>query len=345
MLLALAAATGYSSPNAISSPDPHCLTGILPEDSECCCSKLCGTCGGGGCQSRPGGARDCCCGAIAASGRKCSEASPPCTVAEPPLPPAPPVASRENAKRGFVADSRSCDDPLLLNVSGWFYDYNLDNNYRKPGAPGDCARARSAAALDRRFVPMNWCLDSVEKQAPAYINATFFMGFNEPNNDHNCNTAPREAAKAWRAVMDRWPESQLVSPATSGDGVPWFDAFFGNCSALYGKAGCRISHLAAHDYSCDPDATLRYLERLHDRYHLPVWLTEFSCGAGAEKRPTVDHARFMEAVLPRLDAADFVYRYSWMSAHDGHGLRGLTELVPGGEGRSRLTRLGHIWNS
>merc|ERR1712037_816152 len=133
----------------------------------------------------------------------------------------------------------------LLNVSGWFYDYNLDNNYRKPGIPGDCARANATASLDRRFAPMNWCLDSLEKPIPPYVNRSFFMGFNEPNNLHNCNTKPRDVAKAWKTVMARWPNSQLVSPATAGNGVPWF-----------------------------------------------------------------------------------VFRYSWMSAHDGRGLRGLVEDDP-----------------
>lgn len=266
-------------------------------------------------------------------------------MAPPPLPPPPQPSHRENPKRGFVADSSNCDDPILLNVSGWFYDYNLDNNYRKPGIPGDCARANATASLDRRFAPMNWCLDSLEKPIPSYVNRSFFMGFNEPNNLHNCNTKPRDVAKAWETVMARWPHSQLVSPATAGNGVPWFDEFFGNCSELYGQTGCRITHLAAHDYSCDPNHTLSYLHTLHERYKLPVWLTEFSCGDGAQKRPTTDHARFMQAALPKLDAAKFVFRYSWMSAHDGRGLRGLVEDDPHRPGRSRLTLLGHIWNS
>ena len=49
--------------------------------------------------------------------------------------------------------------------------------------------------------------------------------------------------------------------------------------------------------------------------------------------------------MPLLDAADFVYRYSWMSASDGHGLRGLLESAGGDPSRHQLTELGHIWNS
>jgi hypothetical protein len=62
----------------------------------------------------------------------------------------------------------------------------------------------------------------------------------------------------------------LVSPATAGNGIPWFDDFFSNCTALYGPTGCNISYLAAHDYSCSPNSTMAYLEELHQRYGYKV---------------------------------------------------------------------------
>ena len=45
---------------------------------------------------------------------------------------------------------------------------------------------------------------------------------------------------------------------------------------------------------------------------------------------------------PLLDAADFVFRYAWMSARDASGRRGLVETV---DGKARLTELGEVWNS
>ena len=102
------------------------------------------------------------------------------------------------------------------------------------------------------------------------------MGFNEPNNLHNCHTSAAAVAKAWGRVMDLHPPpTQLVSPATAGNGVQWYDDFFGNCSLLYGKEGCRITYMATHCYSCTPSSTLSYLEKLHARYGYKIWLTEF----------------------------------------------------------------------
>lgn len=102
----------------------------------------------------------------------------------------------------------------------------------------------------------------------------------QPNNLHNCNTEARDAARAWATVMRRFPNAKLVSPATAGNGMPWLDAFFGNCSAMYGKDGCRISYVAVHDYTCNVDELKEYLEDIYSRYgNRPVWLTEFAwCG-------------------------------------------------------------------
>ena len=72
----------------------------------------------------------------------------------------------------------------------------------------------------------------MNKSIPANVNRTFFMGFNEPNNLHNCNKDAETIAKAWGQVMAQWPNSKLVSPATAGNGITWYDEFFGNCTKL-----------------------------------------------------------------------------------------------------------------
>lgn len=247
--------------------DPRCDNGI--RSSDVCCAKSCGRCGGESCQDRHGGEHACCTSAIEHDGRSCNTTVAPCVISLPPLPPAPPPSVRVNPKRGFVADGGWCDDALLLHTSGWFYGYNVYDPYRDPKAHGNCSRASAEGHLDRRFTPMNWCLSSLDHKIPPYVNRTFFMGFNEPNNRHNCNTEPSKVAAAWAQVERQWPDSKLVSPATSGDGVPWFDQFFGNCTLLYGKKGCRIDYLAAHDYSCTPNSTLSYLELLYKRQSPP----------------------------------------------------------------------------
>ena len=58
-----------------------------------------------------------------------------------------------------------------------------------------------------------------------------------------CNTDAKVVAAAWGTVMKNWSSSTLVSPATAGDGVSWFDEFFAACKQLYGAV---IKKLHSH---------------------------------------------------------------------------------------------------
>ena len=243
LLWAAAAALSSLPPAAAASGgDANCSTGILDRDSSCCCPKSCGRCGGNNCQAHRGGREACCTSSIRGGHRFCDRSGPPCIMGGPPPPPKPlRPAHTVNRKRGYVADSPDCDDALLLNASGWFYNYNAINPYREPGkSVGDCARAAQVGRIDERYAPMNWCLDGMDAPVAASVNRTFFMGFNEPNNLHNCNTPAEKVAEAWGTVMANWSSSQLVSPATAGNGIKWFDEFFAACHKLYGATGCRI---------------------------------------------------------------------------------------------------------
>jgi hypothetical protein len=58
--------------------DPTCSTGI--PNGDVCCSASCGSCGGSGCGSRPGGASACCAGPITTANVSCSGSEPPCVI-------------------------------------------------------------------------------------------------------------------------------------------------------------------------------------------------------------------------------------------------------------------------
>jgi hypothetical protein len=236
------------------------------------------------------------------------------------------ASASPSPKRGFVGDGGLNGTVAALSGASWYYAYNTYDPYNADGGPHSM------------FVPMYWCFSNAS--VPPGVNLSYFMGFNEPNDIHSCNRSPAEVAAAWGAVMARFPDSRLVSPATAGFGVQFFDQFFSNCSLLYGAGGCRISALAAHDYDCNPQSTLDYLAFIADRYALPVWLTEFSCGDGKEDSPMSAQLSFMQLILPLLDAAPFVERYAWMSARGAN--RSLVE--PGPDGRAQLTPVGELFN-
>jgi hypothetical protein len=246
------------------------------------------------------------------------------------------VASKAG-KRGYVADDKLSTPGIeLLTSADWYYSYNLASNY----GPG-------AQVRDNAFVPMNWCVSTFNESVPTWVNTTFYLGVNEPNNIHNCNLPGREVAIAWKSVMDLYgpmgTDSILVSPATAGNGIPWFADFFGNCTELYPSSPmCGITHMAVHDYTCNVSTLDAYLKSVYAIYKMPIWLTEFSCGDGAQKNPTSRHLAYMKQVFPYLDASPIVFRYAWMSASDKSNLRGLVEEV---NGVTQLSQVGQLYNS
>ncbi len=130
-----------------------CAHGVLDPSGDVCCAASCGRCGGTSCQNLHGGRDNCCTSSVRNSNHSCAQHEPPCTMPPSPPAPPPPPAHTVNPKRGFVADgAKSCDTPLLLNASGWYYDYNQNNPYRSAELKGDCKRAN--ATDQSRFVPM-----------------------------------------------------------------------------------------------------------------------------------------------------------------------------------------------
>lgn len=221
----------------------------------------------------------------------------------------------------------------MASLVAWYYDYNPSSLYAKL----NCSMADQQL---QRFVPMFWCDPTLP--VPPNINTSLVLGFNEPNNVHNCNKSPRDIAQAWGTIMDRFPSSRLVSPSMAGNGIPYLDQFFSNCTAIYGTRGCRLDYIALHDYTCDVDTLVSYLEAVYQRYGFPIWLTEFACGDHTAKRPLSDQLAHMRASLPRLDALDYVVRYAWMSARQEPGdFRGLIETLA--NGTAVPTELGRLY--
>merc|ERR1712038_787559 len=131
------------------------------------------------------------------------------------------------------------------------------------------------------------------------------LGFNEPNHANQAGIPPEEAAAAWIELQTLYPDRILVSPSAAGGGdEEWFERFFAECEIL----GCRIDYLATHDYHGETEMVMNRLEELYNRYGRKIWLTEF---AKCCTRDRGEVETFVKAIIPRLEAAEYVYRYSW----------------------------------
>lgn len=245
---------------------------------------------------------------------------------------------RPHCKRGVAYGYHSVDDMRALSDGVWWW-YNW--------APRPDTDVRNDyASLGFEFVPMIWGgnFDDDRIDDELVSDARYLLGFNEPNFFAQANLSPSEAAALWprvEAIADAH-DLEIVSPAVNfcgpaqschdTDPFDYLDAFFAACS------DCRVDYIAAHWYACDGPALTWYLGELK-QYGKPIWLTEFSCGDGADRSLEKQKA-YMEDALAILEADDDVFRYAWFA--------GRTTAIPNVDlldESGELTELGELYVS
>jgi len=140
--------------------------------------------------------------------------------------------------------------------------------------------------------------------SPADEISPIVLGFNEPNQEDQAYLEPKDAAEAWIDHQNLYPNKTLISPATGHADTEWMDQFMQNCTQL----GCRIDVLATHLYKGSPNERMAQLEAYSNRYGKQLWLTEFAFSKSTNETEVVE---FIQEILPMLECADFIERYSW----------------------------------
>ncbi|MEV6006315.1 sigma-70 family RNA polymerase sigma factor [Streptomyces sp. NPDC051976] len=249
--------------------------------------------------------------------------TPAATTHAPPQapPPAPPAAS---ARKGVgVWSFNGVNTALARSGAGWYYTWATTHS--GISGPG--------------FVPMIWGAKSTDaaslaqaKQAGPYL-----LGFNEPDMGGQANMTVDQALSLWPKLMATG--KVLGSPAVAyGGDTPggWLDRFMTGAKAK----GLRVDFIALHWYGGDfttPDAVAQlrsYVRAVHDRYHKPVWLTEFAlidfAGGGARFPTDQQQAAFVTSATKMLDGLPWLQRYAWfgLPADDAKPSSGLFHSGP-----------------
>ena len=182
----------------------------------------------------------------------------------------------------------------------------------------------------------------------------WLLGFNEPNYGNQANLSPAHAAALWPQLEATG--RRLVGPAMAdcGEGLGgsctystlgWYAQFLGNCSLLYGQAGCRLDAVALHLYYCSGQDMVNKLTALYELTLRPIWLTEFACDApNSPAQPT----SFAQSLLPRLESLFIVQRYSWFISYcAGCGTGDLLydSLLSDEQGLGHLTQVGLYYSA
>lgn len=237
---------------------------------------------------------------------------PPVETPAPPVEqPAPPAAepapvAAASAKKGVATWQFDGISGALGDVgAGWYYNWS-ESNASMPGPDGV------------EFVPMIWGRDSVTDAtlARAASEGTTLLGFNEPDLAEQSAMSVEEALAAWPRLEATG--MRLGSPAVAwGGDTPggWLDRFMAGARA----EGRRVDFITLHWYGSDfSDAAvghfLGYVDAVHARYGLPVWVTEYGLMnfGGSPRYPTGSQlAAFIEGSTAGMEARPYVERYAW----------------------------------
>jgi hypothetical protein len=194
----------------------------------------------------------------------------------------------------------------VTNVgAGWYYNWSPSNDSMPAGA---------------EFVPMIWGAASVTDAtlAKAKSEGTVLLGFNEPDLAGQANMTVEQALSLWPRLEATG--MRLGSPAVAyGGNTPggWLDRFMTGAR----QQQRRVDFITLHWYGSDFSAAAAgqfagYLKAVHDRYNLPIWVTEYGLMnfTGTPKYPsTAQITAFITATTTQMQATSWLERYAWFS--------------------------------
>ncbi|MEO9572302.1 MAG: glycosyl hydrolase, partial [Polaribacter sp.] len=212
------------------------------------------------------------------------------------------------AKKGSLGGDIKWSSADNYNTT-WHYSWGLDEQ-KSEGV---------------QFVPMSWsggdARTSLEKMEEVGKNMSFnhLLAFNEPDNVDQSNMTVAEALEAYPKLLASGlrlgaPGVENVQYSTSSDSFHddgWIKQFMDSCVAR----GYRVDFIPAHDYVRRSKST--FLERfkaLHDRYDLPIWVTEYNYGNpnfGSAALTVEQGYNNIKGLTETLESAYFVERYNW----------------------------------
>lgn len=214
-------------------------------------------------------------------------------------------------KAGVASAVYLDSDPqkLVALHASWAYDWSARVPESSPGI---------------RWVPMIWGKRSLTPQTIENLtlaredgSTRYLLGFNEPDNRTQANMTPAQAAALWPQLERTGLLLGSPAPATPTDG--WLPRFM----ALAQQRGLTVNFIALHyylDFTNPKSVTAMraQLTQIHDRYQLPIWITELGTldirawGQRMLHRGSVRRARiFMRSVFRMLNGLPFVKRYAW----------------------------------
>ena len=222
-----------------------------------------------------------------------------------PRTPAPPPGT--SSKKGVSTWNFSQNATAMKAVSvSWYYNWSANP-------------AQGVSSTE--FVPMIWGAGSVTTAnlSRAKASGKALLGFNEPDFASQANMSVEQALQLWPQLQATG--LRLGSPAVATGGATaggWLDRFISGAR----QRGYRVDFIALHWYGSDfgpaaVDHLAGYLRAVHDRYGLPIWLTEYALikfGSGGSTYPSAaQQTAFIKGSTEMMNKLSYVERYAWFA--------------------------------
>lgn len=206
-------------------------------------------------------------------------------------------------KKGVAVEPWHASRIFALN-SAWYHNWKL---------------APTSGVGKNCFVPMFWGkkgqVDSLGSALSAKTPVPNLLVYNEPDFPRQANRTVEEVVHEWNMLTPY--TGRISSPNAARPTDPWMKHFMQEAR----QRGLKIDFFAIHWYG-GPDAEkfLGMIDRVHESYGLPIWITEFavadwrSTKYGTPNRYNEDDViAFMNRVLPELDKRPYVEKYAWLA--------------------------------
>ncbi|WP_261792260.1 glycoside hydrolase family protein [Arthrobacter sp. PM3] len=255
-----------------------------------------------------------------------------------PLPrrPIPPYASKGIGMPRF--DGFGFKELDTLNLD-WFYDWGPDY-----------PPLRVASTQAAEFVPMVWGRGSLERKAIQQVKsevpwtgAQNLLGFNEPDHTGQADMSVDTAISLWPQLEHSG--LRLGSPAPVQALGDWLQKFMDQAD----KKNRRVDFVAMHWYAPPhTDSFLNTVQKLHERYGKPVWITEYAVAdwKATPKSPSrfteKEILAFMKDTAAGLRKMPFVERFAWKTRVHGDPIMGASALF---RSNGSLTPTGELYSS
>ncbi|MEV6863628.1 glycosyl hydrolase [Streptosporangium subroseum] len=219
----------------------------------------------------------------------------------------PEVPAEASGKKGVgVWQMNGVSEALASSGANWYYTWSTNHN-------------GITAPASTEFVPMIWGAASVTDAnlAQAKSAGPYLLGFNEPDMAEQSNMTVDKALSLWPKLTATG--QKIGAPAVAwGGNTPggWLDRFMSGAA----QRGYRVDFIPLHWYGGDFNTTnavgqlKSYLQAVYDRYHKPIWLTEYALidfSKGVRFPTDAQQAAFVTASTKMLASLPFVQRYAW----------------------------------